>query len=163
MKKRFAYGVNRFWREIFLLFLLMSSVTLASSPSNLPLPRFASLKSHEVNARKGPGPQYPIAWIWVRSGLPVEIIEEFGNWRKIRDWENSTGWIHYSLLTGKRTVIVTQAQSILKISPSEKAGDRAHLEKGVMGVLLTTEGEWCQIKVQDGLKGWLKRSALWGA
>ncbi|HKH69397.1 MAG TPA: SH3 domain-containing protein, partial [Reyranella sp.] len=66
--------------------------------SGLPIPRFASLRSDEVNVRTGPGPRYPIDWVFKRKAMPVEIVAEFENWRKIRDWQGASGWVHQSLL-----------------------------------------------------------------
>src|SRR5688572_21421870 len=74
--------------------------------SGLPLPRFVSLKSDNVNVRRGPGQAYEIAFTFVRAGLPVEITQEFDNWRKIRDSDGSEGWVFHSLLSGERTAIV---------------------------------------------------------
>src|SRR4026209_512491 len=70
--------------------------------SGLPLPRFASLRSDEVNVRTGPGPRYPIDWVFKRKAMPVEIVAEYENWRKIRDWQGASGWVHQSLLSGQR-------------------------------------------------------------
>ena len=74
--------------------------------SGLPIPRFASLRSDEVNVRTGPGPRYPIEWVFKRKAMPVEIVAEFENWRKIRDWQGASGWVHQSLLSGKRSFII---------------------------------------------------------
>ena len=79
----------------------------------LPLPRFVSLKSNDVNVRRGPGQEYDVAYTYVRAGLPVEITQEFDNWRKIRDSEGAEGWVFHSLLAGKRTALV---------APWEKSG-----------------------------------------
>src|SRR5688572_3042889 len=74
--------------------------------TGLPLPRFVSLKSNNVNVRRGPGQDYDVVFTYVREGLPVEITDEFENWRKIRDSDGSEGWVFHSLLAGKRTAIV---------------------------------------------------------
>src|SRR5437660_12925684 len=74
--------------------------------SGRPLPRFASLRSDEVNVRTGPGTRYPVDWVFKRKGMPVEIVAEYENWRKIRDWQGASGWVHQSLLTGKRGFII---------------------------------------------------------
>src|SRR5919106_133867 len=78
----------------------------AGRTTGLPLPRFVSLGSDEVNLRFGPGETYPIAWILTREGLPVEIVEEFDTWRKVRLHDGDFGWIHGSLLSSRRTVLV---------------------------------------------------------
>src|SRR5262245_45303675 len=75
--------------------------------SGLPIPRFVSLKSDRVNVRAGPTKDHEVTWVYTRSGLPVEVTAEFENWRRIRDWEGAEGWVYHSLLSGKRTAIVS--------------------------------------------------------
>src|SRR5690606_37820396 len=77
----------------------------AVGPSGLPLPRFASLKSGRVNLRIGPGLKYPVEWLYLKSGVPMEIIQEYDNWRRVRDSEGAEGWVNQSLLSGRRTAI----------------------------------------------------------
>jgi SH3-like domain-containing protein len=131
--------------------------------SGLPLPRFASLRAGEVNVRTGPGVQYPIDWVFQRQGLPVEVIAEYRTWRKIRDWQGTQGWVHQSLLAGKRTVIVVGGTRTLASKPEPDAGAVAHLEAGVVANLVNCpEGSaWCRIEV-DGFDGWLRRVDFWG-
>src|SRR4051812_41650183 len=75
--------------------------------SGLPIPRFVSLKSDRVNVRGGPTKDHDVAWVYTRAGLPVEITAEFENWRRIRDWEGAEGWVYHSMLSGRRTALVT--------------------------------------------------------
>src|SRR5258708_28049028 len=72
-----------------------------------PLPRYLSLRSDEVNLRTGPGVRYPVDWVLQRRNMPVEVLAEFENWRKIRDWQGTEGWVHQSMLSGRRYAIVT--------------------------------------------------------
>ena len=131
--------------------------------SGLPLPRFASLRSGEVNVRTGPGVQYPIDWVFQRQGLPVEVIAEYRTWRKIRDWQGTQGWVHQSLLAGKRTVIVVGGTRTLASKPEPEAKPVAHLEAGVVANLVSCPdgSAWCRIEV-DGFDGWLRRVDFWG-
>src|SRR6185312_6529528 len=76
------------------------------SQSGLPVPRFVSLKADRVNARIGPSRENEVTWVYTHAGLPVEITAEYGNWRRIRDWEGSEGWVYHSLLSGRRTALV---------------------------------------------------------
>ena len=76
--------------------------------SGLTLPRFVSLRASEVNMRTGPGTRYPIAWVYKQRNLPVEIVDEFDTWRRIRDWEGSEGWVHQSMLHGRRSIMVVE-------------------------------------------------------
>ena len=131
--------------------------------SGLPLPRFASLRAGEVNVRTGPGVQYPVDWVFQRQGLPVEVIAEYRTWRKIRDWQGTQGWVHQSLLAGKRTVIVIGGTRALHAKPEPDAKAVAQLEAGVVASLVSCpEGSaWCRVEI-DGFDGWLRRVDFWG-
>ena len=129
--------------------------------TGLPLPRFVSLRNDEVNMRAGPGVRYPIEWVYRRRGLPVEIIDEFGNWRRIRDWEGDLGWVHSSMLSGRRTFRVTGQPRILRREPGENAPAVAKLMPGVVGQLESCNGSWCRLSA-DGYEGWLQREEFYG-
>jgi SH3-like domain-containing protein len=132
------------------------------SETNLPIPRFVSLRSNEVNLRAGPGTTYPVDWVYVRRGLPVEVIAEFDVWRKIRDWQNTVGWVHQSMLAGRRTILIVGADRVIRQEPGEAAAVVARLASGVIGRLLSCRDSWCQIEVQT-YRGWLRRDEFWGA
>ena len=148
-----------------LILLTLPGLALAEpslfNPSNLPIPRFVSLKSDEVNVRIGPGTRYEIGWTYRRDGLPVEIIEEFGYWRKIRDHEDSTGWVHKSLLAGQRNVMLKKGIHELYRSPSTKSAVVLKAKEGVIGEIEACELRWCLIEIQRR-RGWIEKSALWG-
>jgi SH3-like domain-containing protein len=132
------------------------------NPSGLPIPRFVSLRSSEVNLRTGPGLTYPIDWIYRRTGMPVEVVEEFDTWRKIRDWEGSEGWVHQSMLDGKRTFLVTGAEvQVMRLAPELDAHPAARLSPGVVGELLECGPVWCRGNV-DGYHGWIERERIFG-
>src|SRR6187401_1392113 len=80
------------------------------SVSGLPVPRFVSLKSDKVNVRAGPAREQDVAWVYSRAALPVEVTAEFENWRKIRDWEGAEGWVYHSMLSGRRTALVSSSK-----------------------------------------------------
>ena len=144
--------------------LLLLGAALASATAaedKAPLPRFASLRAAEVNLRAGPGTQYPIEWVFQRRSLPVEILAEYGQWRKIRDADGSEGWVHKSLLSGRRWVMITGAVRTLRRSPSEAAQSVLRAEPGVLGRLLASDGAWRRVEIA-GVKGWLPRGHLWG-
>ncbi len=127
----------------------------------LPVPRFVSLATDEVNVRTGPGLRYPIKLIIRKDGLPVEIIREFDVWREIRDVEGDSGWVHKSMLSGRRGVVVKgHVQTLLKM-PEEGARPVVKLEPGVIADLEKCEGEWCNIEAAS-YEGWMKREDLWG-
>ena len=130
--------------------------------SVLPVPRFVSIKFNEVNARTGPEYDCPIEWVFIKKSEPVEIVAEYGQWRKIRDINNEGGWVHASALSGKRFVIITGDKSIelLKI-----LGDYnsviANIMPDVRCKLNKCQGDWCQVECMS-YKGWVVRKTLWG-
>ncbi|MDD5586548.1 MAG: SH3 domain-containing protein [Alphaproteobacteria bacterium] len=134
----------------------------AKGLSGLPLPRFASLRSGESNLRTGPGTRYPIEWVLVHKGMPLEITAEFDVWRRVRDWEGTEGWLHKSSLTGKRGAVVTGAERELREHEKASAPVMAHLESGAVGQLLSCAPAWCRVRFGD-IKGYLRKAEFWGA
>ena len=133
----------------------------AYKASGLPLPRFVTLRASEVNLRSGPGTRYPIDWVYRRTGMPVEIIDEFDTWRRIRDWQGTEGWVHQSMVQGRRGILVTGQRHVLRRQPEADAPGVALLEAGVVGELDRCRGEWCRVSA-GGYDGWLERSAFYG-
>ena len=132
------------------------------SPSGLPIPRFVSLRSNKVFVRSGPARRYPVKWVFRKKGLPVEIIQEFDTWRKIKDHEEEEGWIHQSLLSGQRTILTKAAQSIvLQNKPGDEGRAIARIEPNVVAALEQCQEDWCQIEAQT-YRGWSPRKFLWG-
>ena len=154
-----------------LLVLAPTGSALAADPpannqrkgTGLPLPRFASLRADEANVRAGPGTRYPIEWVFRRKGMPVEIVAEYENYRKIRDWQGAGGWVHQSLLTGKRSFIIPAKAASLHKTPAKAAEVVAKLEPEVMGEIRSCTGDWCRVRVSSsGVSGWLERTDFWG-
>jgi len=137
-------------------------------PSGLPLPRFVSLKSGRVNSRIGPGINYPVDWLYLKSGLPMEIIQEYDTWRRVRDSDGLEGWINQSLLSGKRTGITApwqrgkEAEIRLLEAPDADASTVAVIEPGVIGKINQCNGDWCEMSF-DGHIGWISQAQVWGA
>lgn len=150
---------------VFFQFLAFFSFLFIASPNvfadKLPLPRFVSLKSNEINARVGPGPNYPVDWVYVKASLPVEIIAEFDNWRKIRDKEGIEGWVHQSMLSSKRYGIIQGAETLIYAAENVESQPLVRLEPGVLVEILKCRGEWCQVRIFD-FKGWVQRPFVWG-
>lgn len=143
--------------------LFASGAAWAGETSGLPLPRFVSLRSDEVNLRTGPGVRYPIDWIYARKDLPVEVIAEFEAWRKIRDWQGTEGWVHQSMLAGRRMMVVMGATRSLRTADADSAEPVAVVEAGVLGRLLQCprNRDFCRVEVGQS-QGWLRRDEIWG-
>ncbi|MHA1568527.1 MAG: SH3 domain-containing protein [Alphaproteobacteria bacterium] len=144
-----------------ILTLVSFAAVTAATGTGLPLPRFASLRSGEVNVRTGPGVRYPVDWVYLRRNLPVQIVAEFDTWRKIRDWQGTEGWVHKSLLSGKRTALITGARQALKRKARADALTIAEVEDGVIGKLLRCTARWCRVEI-TGMRGWIARARIWG-
>jgi SH3-like domain-containing protein len=124
-------------------------------------PRFAALRAEKVYLRAGPGPDFPIQWVFVRRGLPVEILATFDIYRKIRDSEGTVGWVNQQMLSGRRSVLVAGAVRDLHGDANATSEVVAQLEPGVVAVISKCDPAWCQVKA-GGYKGWLKRDEVWG-
>jgi SH3-like domain-containing protein len=146
---------------ILLLAATAGNPSAQAADKNLPVPRFVSLRSDQVNVRTGPGERYPIDWIFTRKDMPVEIVAEFENWRKVRDWQGTEGWVHQRMVTGRRSVIVAGAVRELHRRPRGDAEIVARAEPGVIARLLECQGGWCRVE-KDGVTGWLARDQVWG-
>lgn len=134
----------------------------AYQTSGLPIPRFVSLRSDKVFVRSGPALRYPIKWIYQKEKLPVEVIQEFDTWRKIRDAEGDEGWVHQSLLAGQRTVLI-KADDLVPLRKDPRSPDRlvAKLEPDVIAEVATCEQQLCAVSA-GGFSGWAERKFLWG-
>lgn len=142
--------------------------------TKLPLPRYASLKTDRVNLREGPSKDHRTLWVFQRAGLPVEIVAEFETWRRIRDSEGTEGWVLHSLLSGRRTAIVTAAKGPngtaevpLRGRADDAAADEARLQPGVIGSVKTCTGTWCRLIValpgkRGDVDGYIRQDRLWG-
>lgn len=129
--------------------------------SNLPLPRYVTLKTNEGNARRGPGLTHRIDWVFTRAGMPLKITAEHGHWRRVEDAEGIGGWVHYSLLSGVRSAIVKADMLDVLASPRPDGQILFRAEAGVIGRILECADDWCRIAV-EGEKGWAPAAALWG-
>lgn len=111
--------------------------------------------------RTGPGSHYPIEWVYKRPGLPLKVIEDYDNWRRVVDNDGVTGWFHVSLLSGRRMAQITQGPINLYKEPDSLSETVIKAEEGVIGDLLSCDEIWCRMKIQ-GRKGWLKRGQIYG-
>ncbi len=133
--------------------------------TGLPLPRFVSLKSERVNVRRGPSNEHGVAWVFTRKSLPVEIIAEFDNWRRIRDSEGAEGWVYHALLVGRRTVIAapwSKDKVMRLLADASASGDLvARIGSGALGELKSCDGKWCYA-VFGGYEGYMSQETLFG-
>lgn len=140
--------------------------------TKLPLPRYASLKTDRINLREGPSKDHRTLWVFQRAGLPIEIVAEFETWRRIRDSEGTEGWVLHSLLSGRRTSIVTagkggDAAIPLHARADDTSGVEAKLQAGVIGSVKSCTGSWCRIVValpqkSGDVDGYIRQDRLWG-
>lgn len=130
--------------------------------TNLPIPRYVSLKGNVGNARRGPGLTHRIDWVFTHGGMPLRITAEHENWRRVEDAEGMGGWVHYALLSGVRTVLVTAPLADFRRSPDTRADILFQAETGVIGRISECEPDWCRVSVQ-GEKGWVSKTQIWGS
>jgi SH3-like domain-containing protein len=159
---------------IFLLSALLAPLVAAAQDSpgrkagtvtGLPVPRFVSLKASEVNSRVGPGPEYQIAWVFRRAGLPVEVLGEFESWRQVRDSEGGTGWVAAALLSARRTAAVApwaKERNSFPITTSKGGNsEAARVEPGAIVDIQDCDGDACEVYASNQ-KGWIAQKNLWG-
>ena len=129
--------------------------------TNLPIPRFVSMKAPEGNVRRGPSLSHRVDWIFKQKNIPLKIIAESGHWRQVVDWEGEGGWMHYSLLSGVRNILVVKDLTPLLAKPTIGMPINAFLETGVIARLGKCDITWCKLNA-DGYKGWALKSSIWG-
>ncbi len=129
--------------------------------TNLPLPRFVSLKVDNGNVRRGPSEAQRIDWILTRKGTPLLVTAEFEHWRRVQDEDGAGGWIHYALLSGHRTVVIRAGRTTLRETPADSAAVVALAEKGVIASLGSCTLDWCDIEA-DKISGWVRKTDIWG-
>jgi len=129
--------------------------------TGLPVPRFVTLKSGEVNMRAGPGTEYPVLWQYRKKDLPLRVEAEFGVWRKVVDHEDTTGWMHQSVVSLKRHALVTASSARIYASPDNGAALVAVAERNALLELQSCPTQWCKVAAGD-LRGWVARNAIWG-
>jgi len=147
----------------FMLSMVASVIApaLAAGGSGLAVPRFVTLTSNEVNLRTGPGLKYPIEWVLVREDMPVEVTREFDTWREIKTIDGDTGWVHGSMLSGKRFVVITPYTQKVYKKASLDSRPLAQVEPGVIAEVNECSENWCYLDVLT-YDGWLEKTSLWG-
>lgn len=148
--------------------LLINPVMAQEAPddseSGLALPRMVSLRSNLINARSGPGARYPIEWVYMLKGAPVEIVAEFELWRKIKDWQGSESWVHKSMLSGRRSIkMTTPGESNIYDKGDYTSAVIAKTEDEVVGTIkkCPADSQFCLIDF-GSIEGWVPRSNFYG-
>ena len=160
------FRMIRFMAMIYVAFFL-ASVAFAQTTdkrgtiTNLPLPRYVSMKSGEGNVRRGPSLTHRIDWVFTRRNMPLQITAEHGHWRRVQDRDGAGGWVHYALLSGVRTVLIEQDMMPIYVRPDPQTTIVAAFELGVVARLGTCEKSWCQVAA-GGYRGWAQKTQLWG-
>jgi SH3-like domain-containing protein len=140
-----------------------TSATARQTPSGLPVPRYVSLKFAVVNARAGPGDDYPLKWVYRAKGLPLQVVAETEDWRRVCDSQGSLSWVHRRTASDtRRTVIRADAQDLpLHTHPSDASAETALLRAHAVADLKTCKGDWCKLAVGH-VQGWAPADQVWG-
>ncbi len=149
---------------LFLVAMILTPTAEAKTgkSTGLPLPRFVSLASDEVNLRHGPGTSFPIAWVYQVEDLPVQVIDEWEHWRKIRDLDGVEGWVHKSLLRGRRSAIITEDMADVMNRESGDARLVGQIGRNVVVQIKRCRLQHCLIE-KGPVEGWLKKNQFYGA
>ena len=149
---------------LILLIALLSAPAMAQNigpETGLQMPRFVSLKAASGNVRRGPGLSHRIDWEFLHRGTPLMVVAEYDNWRQVRDVDGQGGWIHFSLLSGNRTVLVQAETLPLYAEPTEDARIVARAEDGAILLVVECTGDWCSVTA-DGHEGYAQAAAIYG-
>ena len=145
----------------FYLFISLSSYAEKGIVTDLEIPRFVSRKSNEINLRVGPSINYPINIKYIKKNLPIEVIDEFKYWRKVRDYEGNTGWIKKGLLQGDRYVITGIKNNDTLIFNRPNGKEIGIIKRNNILKLEKCLKTWCYISHQN-INGWLSKVDIWG-
>lgn len=138
------------------------------TPSHYPIPRWVSLRSDKIFARKGPSADHAVLWAYTQKGLPVQIISETHEWRLICDPDGATAWVRHDMVTSRREVMArggglkdTVNGAVLRAAASDKAPVISRLRARALAALESCRDDWCKVRI-DKVSGWAHKSDLWG-
>ena len=151
--------IKKYYLFLFILFIFFKFF-LSESLANEDI-KYLSLKNTEVNLRLGPSFEYPIKLTYNKKYLPIIIFDKSGAWRKIKDFENNSGWIHISQLSKRKTAINYKNNSILYKNSTIYSKPIARLESGRLVLIKKCKAKWCKIS-SGGFSGWVYKNSLWG-
>ncbi|PIB23956.1 aspartyl-trna synthetase [Amylibacter kogurei] len=129
--------------------------------TNLPMPRFVSMKTNEGNVRRGPSLTHRIDWVFKHEDMPLMVVGEYGHWRRVLDADGQGGWMHFRLLSGVRTVTIEKNRTPMRRKPYEGSEAVAFAEDGVIARLGECTLDWCKISAGK-IRGWVKKGEIWG-
>lgn len=132
------------------------------TPSGLPVPRYVVLKFGEVNARAGPGDDHRLMWVYKARGLPVQVVAETREWRRVCDPRGGLAWVHSRTIDGKRNVLGASPPAAIRSRPKGDGRVVAHLRPDALAALDRCKDGWCKIKVEK-VSGWVPARSVWGA
>lgn len=158
--------MNRLTIAFVAVALLVAPTTKAQDSArgqvtNLPIPRYVSMKGAKANVRRGPSTANRIDWVLLHRGTPLRVLAEYLEWFRVEDVDGEGGWVHSALLSTVRTVLVQQDMLVLREAPSAEALPVARLEAGVVARLGACELGWCEVSI-EGIEGWLPKDGIWG-
>ena len=142
--------------RLFIFILLFNTSNFLSAEEY-----FSTLLYNNVNLRQGPSKDYPIKIFYKKKYLPVLVQDTSDNYRKIKDHENNTGWIHVSQLSRKKAALVLDGEVIMFENSTIFSKPLAVLKKGRLCLISKCKDDWCKIKVER-FSGWVKKKSLWG-
>ena len=147
-------------KKIIFILLFFNFILLNNIRADVEI-KFMSLKKDEVNVREGPSKEYPIKFVYKKKFLPVQILDTWDNWKKIKDFQNNGGWVHVALLSGKKTAINKIKNSILFSSNTIYSKPIARLDQGRLLFIKKCKFKWCKVTSENYI-GWVKKEFLWG-
>lgn len=152
-----AFGV-----AVSLILATVAQAAERATPSGLPVPRYVTLKFDKVNARSGPGDDHRLLWVYRSRGLPVQVVAETSEWRRVCDPEGGLAWVHRRVTDGRRAVINLQTRpAALQKKPKGSAETAAYLRPKAMASLVRCQKGWCRVKADRAI-GWVREGLLWG-
>ena len=156
-------GVMSLVLSLFFLtsFKVVFADTKAGVVTGLQIPRYVTTKKSKVFVRRGPGQKYKIDWIYQSSGYPFKVKAEFDHWRQIEDFQGEGGWVHFRLISGKRSVVIVKNGTLLRRKAAFKSGSVASINYGAVARLISANMDWCYVSIQ-GLEGWVLKTNVWG-
>lgn len=160
-KKIFFWGLASVLILIIFSNIIIFNAQAQETEAKAKLPRYVSTRSDEINVRTGPGVRYPIKWVIVREKMPLEVIAEYEDWRKVRDFEQAEGWVHRAMLSPRRTALVKDNKKTIYSEGNNKSSKVAIANKGTILSIKECDGTFCEVEAKS-VDGYIEIKNLWG-